>query len=298
MKANCLDIGLIQAFLDGETAPAVSLEIADHVSGCDACSGMLAEAEEQSAVVFPLLEREFNTLVPTQRLWARINEEITIEKRNTPLWKKLWTAVAIQLHNPSITVAASIVVILGIFAAFWNGDATEMRSEQLASSGSSAVPAGLPVSAPSRPESSVPAADPELAADLAPARVPSARQPQFVVQRADLRLPPRRSTASSTDAAVASVPAYLPGEESYVKTIASLTETVAVQKDEVMAPSERVAYERDMAVVNDSIKKIRAEVRKNPRNESARQVLYSSYQNKIDLLNSVTQKGELIASLR
>jgi hypothetical protein len=50
-----------------------------------------------------------------------------------------------------------------------------------------------------------------------------------------------------------------------------------------------------MAVVNDSIQRMRQEVRKNPKNESAKQVLYSSYQNKIDLLNSVTQKEELMA---
>ncbi len=53
-----------------------------------------------------------------------------------------------------------------------------------------------------------------------------------------------------------------------------------------------------MAVVDDAIDKMRREVKKNPRNESAKQVLYSSYQNKIDLLNSVSQKGELMASLR
>src|SRR4029079_2340373 len=92
-------------------------------------------------------------------------------------------------------------------------------------------------------------------------------------------------------------PDYIPGEESYVKTIASLDQTVNGQKDAVMKPSERVSYERDMAVVDDAINKMRAEVRKNPKNESAKQVLYTSYQNKIDLLNSVSQREELVASL-
>jgi hypothetical protein len=91
---------------------------------------------------------------------------------------------------------------------------------------------------------------------------------------------------------------YLPGEESYVKTIASLSQSVADQKDTAMRPSERIAYERDMAVVNDSIKRMREEVRKNPKNDSAKQVLYSSYQNKVDLLNSVAQREELVATLK
>lgn len=90
----------------------------------------------------------------------------------------------------------------------------------------------------------------------------------------------------------------MPGEDSYVKTIASLSKTVDEKKDLVLRPSQRIAYERDMAMVNDSIDKMRQEVKRNPKNQSARQVLYTSYQNKIDLLNSVSQKEELMASVR
>jgi ribosomal protein S15P/S13E len=91
---------------------------------------------------------------------------------------------------------------------------------------------------------------------------------------------------------------YIPGEENYVKTIDTLAKTIDTQKDTALRPSERVSYERDMAVVNDAIAKMRKEVQKNPKNESAKQVLYSSYQNKIDLLNSVSQREELVASLK
>ena len=53
-----------------------------------------------------------------------------------------------------------------------------------------------------------------------------------------------------------------------------------------------------MAVVDDAIAKMRVQINKDPKNDTAKQVLYSSYQNKIDLLNSVSQKEELVASLR
>jgi hypothetical protein len=92
--------------------------------------------------------------------------------------------------------------------------------------------------------------------------------------------------------------AYLPGEVSYVKTISDLKQSVDGKKDRVLTPSSRVSYERDMAVVNDSIKRMQMVVRKNPRNQAAKQVLYSAYQDKIDLLNSVAQREELMASLR
>ncbi|HEX8247657.1 MAG TPA: hypothetical protein VF599_05780, partial [Pyrinomonadaceae bacterium] len=87
------------------------------------------------------------------------------------------------------------------------------------------------------------------------------------------------------------------GEQSYLKTIATLQQSVENRKDELMKPSMRVAFEKDMAVVDDAIKKMQREVRKNPKNEAAREVLRSSYQNKIDLLNSVADKSELMASL-
>ena len=95
-----------------------------------------------------------------------------------------------------------------------------------------------------------------------------------------------------------SADAYLPGEESYVRTIADLKQNVDGQKDRIMDPSSRFAYERDMAVVNDAITKMKEVVKKHPKNQAAKQVLYSSYQNKIDLLNSVAEREELMATLR
>ena len=93
-------------------------------------------------------------------------------------------------------------------------------------------------------------------------------------------------------------PQYLPGEESYIRTIANLSESVNSQKDTVMKPSARFSYEKDLAVINDAIDKMKTEVKKNPKNEAAKDILFASYQNKINLLNSVTERTELIASIR
>jgi hypothetical protein len=43
---------------------------------------------------------------------------------------------------------------------------------------------------------------------------------------------------------------------------------------------------------------MRVVVKKNPKNEAAKDVLRASYENKIDLLNSVAEKTELMASLK
>ena len=74
---------------------------------------------------------------------------------------------------------------------------------------------------------------------------------------------------------------YLPGEEIYLKTINELNQSVSIQN---ASASSQVSFARDMAVVDDSIRKMRQVVKKNPRNQAAKQVLYSSYQDKIELL--------------
>jgi hypothetical protein len=288
MMKDCLDTGMIQAFLDGEMSPAESSRVSAHIAACDACAAQLATAEEESSFVFSVLEREVNTLVPTQRLWSKINETIAVEKESAPFWKKAWAAIAAQLANPSIAVAAGVLVVLGLVSVVWiqrnstsgpevaSGDARLNKTEPPAT----VVPSG--VQSENNPS-------PTKAEDQSPKAVPASYQPD---RRSSIVTP--RGPKSPTVIPAA----YIPGEESYVKTIASLNDTVSGQKDTVMRPSERVAYERDMAVVDDAIAKMKKEVRKNPKNESAKQVLYSSYQNKIDLLNSVSQREELVASLK
>src|SRR5687767_1659209 len=108
MKENCLDIGTIQAFLDGELAQPDTARVSGHVAACDSCAMMLASAENESAIVFPALEREFNTLVPTQRLWNKINHSITTERENRPFWQKAYAFLAMAFANPSIAAAAGL----------------------------------------------------------------------------------------------------------------------------------------------------------------------------------------------
>jgi hypothetical protein len=70
-------------------------------SDCHACARLMAEADEENSVVFSALERELNTLVPTQRLWTRINESIEVEKSHAPLWQKVLAYVcACQSREP------------------------------------------------------------------------------------------------------------------------------------------------------------------------------------------------------
>jgi hypothetical protein len=297
MNGKCFEIGTIQAFLDGETTPEVSLRLTDHVAACDQCALLMAEADEENAIVFSTLERELNTLVPTQRLWSRINETIEVEKSRVPAWQKFLLYVRVTLLNPSIPVAAGILLLLGMFAVVitlrdGGNETAFVQTPRVTEVQLPTVTETVPVtttesdSIPSPASSAPAAARSKLSSQEIKALAASVKgaQRDITPQNAVYRTP--------------AVDAYAPGEESYVKTISDLKQNVDAQKDSVMSPSSRISYERDMAVVNDSIKRMREVVKKNPRNQAARQVLYSSYQDKIDLLNSVAQREELMASLK
>ncbi len=111
MTEKCFDIGTIQAFLDGELASDKLEMVSRHVSACDDCAIMLAEAEEESAVAFSVLEREFNTFVPTNRLRTKIND--AIEKQKIPFRQTIFGFIL----NPSVAAFASLLIVVGLFAA-------------------------------------------------------------------------------------------------------------------------------------------------------------------------------------
>ena len=290
MKQDCLDIGIIQAFLDGELTHPESARVSGHIAVCDACSLMLADAEDESAVVFSALDREFSTLVPTQRLWNKINESIETEKLSAPFWQKAWAFIVVNFATPSFAAVAGMLIVFGIAAAL----VLDRGSNTPQVAGNRPVSVSAPQQA--APTVTAPRTADTVVSDIRQVRPATAEQISY--RSAGRRQQPAVTAAAPASAAPDVSNGYFPGEESYVKTIASLSRSVESAKDTVMRPGERIAYERDMAVVNDAIAKMRNEVKRNPRNETAKQVLYSSYQNKIDLLNSVSQKEELVASLR
>jgi len=258
MKMDCLDTGTIQGFLDGELASAAASGVSAHISMCDACAAQLATAEEETAFVFSVLEREMDTLVPTQRLWNKINDSIEVEKQSSPFWKKAWALVTASLASPSIAVAALVVILFGVFATVFverdrvtgpdspvayapaKNETTPRLSEPIIASNSPAsTPGSMVTELPRRSEKPV-----YVAASYKPAK------------RSDIKASPGPTVVNAS---------YIPGEESYVKTIATLNKTVDNQKDDVLRPSERVSYERDMAVVDDAIAKMKKRGSKEPK---------------------------------
>lgn len=301
MMEKCFDEGTLQAFLDNELSSELSQAVARHLVDCDPCAMMLAEVEEETAFTFAALEQEFNTLVPTQRLWTKINQSIESQSRPHGIWQRLLTLVSgLSFTNPHVVAFGSLLMIVGVVSTLIvvksdnvSGDIANINK---------AVPRIEPTQTERAPIITPPAGiqtatvnNPADDSTLTPTT-----SPQFQVQKAVYVEPNRKPIVKSepTKDYYPPVPQYLDGEESYVTTIARLEKTVNDKKDEILTPSARFSYEKDLAIISDTITKMKREVKKNPKNRDAKQILFSSYQNKIELLNSVTQRGELMASLR
>ncbi len=298
----CLDEGTIQAFLDGELDAQLMQSVAEHLADCGTCAFALSVAEEESVTTFSALEREFDSLVPTHRLWEKINTSLEEEKRGNSLWKTIMTGVSgFGFNFTTITAFASLIIVGGIFAAAW------MTKPSIPRIGEPTVGNEVAAIKPTVPKSSdtidfTSENDEPIIEKIVPV-VSRKEKPKedFQVTKANYVAPkttPELEVKPDDMSSNPEVPEVLPGEETYVRTIASLQKSVDRQKDLILKPSERFAYEKDMAVLDDAIKRMKTEVKENPKNDGAKKVLFASYQNKIDLMNSVSEKNEMMASLR
>lgn len=289
MKEQCFDESTIQAFLDGELSSDLLESVARHTALCDSCSLLLQEVEEESAFAFSLLDEELNLLVPTERIRANVYQAISnIEPEKDSLWQRFIGFVS-TFSNPTVAAFASLVIVFGIFALVmnFNYQPTNNAEVEVASNPipKIEVPTSTIVEKPENvgeePKAEMPVSQPKI--EKAAYKTPKT-EPKLRIN--DKRPPVVKTEAESIN-----------GEAVYLNTIATLENSIKDTKDNVLRASSRVLYERDMAVVDDSIRRMKAEVSKNPKNEAAKQILRNSYQNKIELLNSVNERSEFMARL-
>ncbi len=297
---KCFDAGTIQAFLDGELANDLEESVARHVAECEACAALLSEAEEETAFAFAALESEFNSeLVPTNRLWTKINDSIERENGKS-IWKTAIANFKSLFANPSIAALAGLLVVAALFLAARNSG--EDKNYAAARENQPKQEIVLPKNSG---ESSVSIGDlkPTRTTKAALKITPSVKEKNNyrVVKTNFVKEENARQTRKDAAKSVApksAAPEFVSGEETYVKTIAALEKTVNSRKDEALKPSARFSFEKDLAVADDAIARMKSEVKQNPKNDAAKQILRASYQNKVDLLNSVADKTELMASLK
>jgi hypothetical protein len=91
----------------------------------------------------------------------------------------------------------------------------------------------------------------------------------------------RRPVASKSPAVK-----LIPGERSYLQTIAKLDSTIK-SGNKAMRPTLQVEYEKNLAVVDRAIAATRNAAKSNPNDPDATDFMFAAYQSKVDLLNSI-----------
>src|SRR4030095_5699483 len=81
----------------------------------------------------------------------------------------------------------------------------------------------------------------------------------------------------------------LPGERSYLQTIAKLDSTIKSNSNRPMRPALQAEYERNLALVDRALAATRNAAKKNPSDPDAAEFMFAAYQNKVSLLNTVAE---------
>jgi hypothetical protein len=300
---ECLEEGTIQAYVDGELSPEAAGRVAAHAAACAACGAALSDAENELALLAVAFEPELSLSVPSERLRERLDAAIG-ELRSqdnapaaVPSWSlKKWLsslAGSLDFSTRYATGFASLVAIVALTAIF---AVVALRQRDNQSQLASVVERGNEINLnaeikTSRKDISQPLVnEPGIARAGYSGGAVKSRRRNFSGAR------PQANVNGANGLVAESKP--LPGEVSYLKTIASLSSVIEANGDSALRPSMRVEYERNLALVNHAIESTRRTARRNPKDPDAAEFLYSSYQNKIDLLSTVAEQGQMVAVAR
>ena len=306
-----IDIGTIHAFLDGELSGDALEFAASHFSICDACSNLMLEAENETDAVMQAFSIENAYAVPTQRIWARINNEIdqldsipASARQPVSIWQTAFGLLGLsrlpQFAAPTAGLALGAALIAFFsFSGIFRQSNPENNSPIIAQNEN---PPSTIVNV--KPTDSNPSVErPTTAPSIAIKNAAQKRPDGFEAVKANYRVeakpkPVTPKIIKNPPVRNADLNAPLVEERLYLDAISGLSETVASSHEAVMRPSFRVEYEQNVAMIDKAIEKMQRQVRRNPNDENAKRILFASYQNKIDLLNTVAEKSQLMATIR
>lgn len=310
MLRRCLDEGLIQSYLDGELSQDKSQEAEAHVASCAACAAALREAEGELSMFTTAFAPESQVTVPTERLRERVEAAIAdlrysqvqqAAPRTQARWNfKNWLSTLAASLSPTparVAAFASIIAVVA-FAVFFGviiSRRQATRHEQVAVSNAPHAPSVATVpSEPARTETreTQPAAD-----DVRTPAPDSNNAGSVVIAKASLKRAPapriKRATPTTNGRDSNPKEMLLPGEENYLKSIASLSSVIKAGGDVSMSPALRADYERSLAVVDQAIAASRRNVLRNPKDRDASKFLISAYQSKVELLGAVVEQSQV-----
>jgi hypothetical protein len=274
-----LDEARLQSYFDGELSIELMESVTSHLASCVTCAAAARELEEETALLTQALSTEFEASVPTERLRQRIDAAVLGER-----------VVVAQTSEKRSGLAA----FFNSFLNFGTQRTLGYASAALVIA-AAAIIGGIMMKTDTSP-TSVASFDPPKPAEVkntTPVANPSKEEQKVSVPETPNVSIPRtgkvqnsRPTKPITTTPAPEPVKLLPGERSYLQTIARLDSTIN-SNPKAMRPSLRAEYERNLAVVDRAIAATRSAAKSNPNDPDAADFMFAAYQSKVDLLNTI-----------
>lgn len=276
---RCLEEAKLQSYFDGELSIEMMESVTSHLAACVTCAAAAREVEQESALLMEALSADFDVSVPSERLRERVDLAVLGER-----------VVAAQTTQESGSLA-------GFFSGLLNfGTQRTLGYASLAVVLAFATILGVVMMKSSDPPTQTvaltnnpPAPGVDDPIVKAPTTTIGENQPKNVADNPQTtQVPgknrgPRAITPKPSQVVAVKL---IPGERSYLQTIARLDSTIKSNKQE-MRPSLRAEYERNLAVVDRTIAATRTAAKSNPTDPDAADFMFAAYQSKVDLLNTI-----------
>ena len=274
---QCLDEGMLQSYFDGELSTELMERATSHLASCATCAAAASELEQESSLLSTALAAEFEATVPTERLRQRIDSAVA----------------GMQVANDRGPRVGVVAVLLSSFSSLFNfapGRALGYASLMMMLAfgvmfGWMKFHAPVPVSQNNNRVAVIgPVASPITGGTVAgvkPILNDGGKEPTIKYVAKNGKPNGRRPVAAKSPAVK-----LIPGERSYLQTIAKLDSTIK-SGNKAMRPTLQVEYEKNLAVVDRAIAATRSAVKSNPNDPDAADFMFEAYQSKVDLLNSI-----------
>ena len=275
---RCLDEATLQSYFDGELSPSMMERATSHLAMCTNCEEAAREIEQELMLLTSALEPEFESAVPTERLQQRINAamlDLRVArageiKPSTGFFGSLSAlfsfSSARSLGYASLVILLALAAILGFVKMRMSRvENQNLQAKNTVQNDKQPTPEPL---ATVTEKSPIKAGSPIIV-----------EKPSPIVKRSGTRHVERVAPAEAKVK-------LIPGERSYLQTIAKLDTAINSDKN-AMRPALQVEYERNLAVVDRAIAATRSAAKSNPNDPDAADFMFAAYQSKVDLLNTI-----------
>ena len=275
---RCLDEVTLQSYFDGELSPQLMERASAHLASCVTCGAEARELAEETALLTSALAPEFEASIPTHALRERIDAAVlgarvaTAERaEKVGFFGSL--ANVLSFNSQRNLGYASLVVVLAFGAIFGILKYKQPPVQQTTNNTDQ-----LQAKAPEVPNlSKVNETTSQESGSVVPVAPAIVKAP---TRSSAPRVIPVKNNKDNDAVKL------IPGERSYLQTIARLDTTIKSNKNG-MRPSLQVEYERNLAVVDRAIAATRNAAKSNPNDPDAADFMFAAYQSKVDLLNTI-----------